>query len=69
MQLPLLGEATSGDDLFSGAAFPPDWMERIMAEEKIEIEQIEDFIEELSDEALDREGAQCACATSCGMCN
>ncbi len=40
-----------------------------MAEEKIEIEQIEDFIEELSDEALDREGAQCACATSCGMCN
>ena len=29
-----------------------------MAEEKIEIEQIEDFTEELSDEALDREEAR-----------
>ena len=33
-----------------------------MTEEKIEIEQIEEFAEELHDEALDREGARvCVC--------
>ena len=35
-----------------------------MAEEKIEIEQIEEFAEELSDEALDREGARALSASS-----
>ena len=37
---------------------PPDGMEKSMAEEKIEIEQIEEFAEELSDEVLDQEGAR-----------
>ena len=58
LQLPLRGEATFGDALFSGAVLPPDGMEKSMAEEKIEIEQIEEFAEELSDEVLDQEGAR-----------
>ena len=59
MQLPLHGEATSGDTLFSGDVLPPDWMEKVMTEEKIE--QVDEFTEELSDEALDREGAARMC--------
>ena len=36
-----------------------------MAEEKIEIEQIEEFTEELSDEALDSEETRWSCPLLC----
>ena len=65
LQLPLYGEATSGDGLFSRAILPPNEMEKAMAEEKIEIEQIEEFTEELSDEALDSEETRWSCPLLC----
>ena len=43
----------------------PEWIEKTMTEQKIEIEQIEEFTEELSDEALDRDGDR-FCGSSCG---
>ena len=44
---------------------PPDWMEKVMTEEKIE--QVDEFTEELSDEALDRaEGASVTAPCNCG---
>ena len=69
MQLPLYGKEAFGEAVFLGAISAPDWMESFMTEEKIEIEQIEEFTEELADEALDREtqGAR-ATVYSSGMC-
>ena len=36
-----------------------------MSEDKIELKQAEEFIEELSDEALDREGARNCLLSAC----
>ena len=59
MQLPLYGKEAFGEAVFLGAISAPDWMESFMTEEKIE--QVDEFTEELSDEALDREGAARMC--------
>ena len=69
MQLPLYCKEAVGEAVFLSVISAPDCMEKAMSEEKIEIEQIEEFTEELSDEALDREVARgCMCAQCQGGC-
>ena len=65
MHLPLYGKEAVGEAVFLGAISAPDWMESTMTEEKIAIEQIEEFTEELSDEALDREEGAFRASLNC----